>query len=115
MLLTASVLGIGLAGAVAPSASAATLDAQAVHRASISCDKPSGAKANYSWAGGITTVTVYFNNHCSHRVAAGIVLEDEDGALSVQCMETNGGTKGNKKFHIGVDHHVARVQKGCKL
>ncbi|WP_409182378.1 hypothetical protein F9C11_39185 [Amycolatopsis sp. VS8301801F10] len=119
-LTAASVLGIALAGIAAPAASAETAaaapaSAQSKHTASIKCSKPSGKKANYSWGDGLTNVTVYFNNHCSHKVSAGIVLKDMDGALSVQCMTTNGGTSGKKKFHIGADHTVARIQKGCKL
>ncbi|WP_116200056.1 hypothetical protein [Amycolatopsis circi] len=117
-LMAASALGIALAGIAAPAASADTAapaSAQGKHTASIKCSKPSGAKSNYSWGDGVTNVTVYFNNHCSHKVSAGIVLKDMDGALSVQCMTTNGGTSGKKKFHIGADHSVARIQKGCKL
>ncbi|MFF0145465.1 hypothetical protein ATK36_1647 [Amycolatopsis sulphurea] len=116
-LLTASALGIALVGATAPAATAGTMSTQAKHTASIACSSPKNAKANYSWGDGITNVTVYFNNHCSHKVSAGIVLEDTTGggALSVECMTTNGGTSGKKKFHIGVDHTVKRIQKGCSL
>ncbi|WP_406642568.1 hypothetical protein [Amycolatopsis sp. WGS_07] len=114
-LMAASALGIALAGIAAPAASADTVSAQGKHTASIACSKPSGKKSNYSWGDGFTNVTVYFNNHCSHKVSAGIVVKDMDGALSVQCMTTNGGTSGKKKFHIGADHTVARIQKGCKL
>ncbi|MFE3171708.1 hypothetical protein ACFXPA_19500 [Amycolatopsis sp. NPDC059090] len=117
-LMAASALGIAFAGIAAPAASADTaapVSAQSKHTASIKCTKPSGKKANYSWGDGATNVTVYFNNHCSHKVSAGIVLKDTNGAMSVQCMTTNGGTKGKKKFHIGLDHSVVRIQKGCKL
>jgi hypothetical protein len=114
-LLVGSLVGVGFAGVFAPAAQAAEVGTQATHNASIACSSPKGAKSNYSWGDGITTVTVYFNNHCSHKVSAGIVLKDQDGALSVECMTTNGGTSGNKKFHIGVDHTVARIQKGCSL
>ncbi|GAA3432117.1 hypothetical protein [Kutzneria kofuensis] len=104
-----SALGLGLMAAAAPAAMADT------HRASIKCTSPSDAKANYSWGDGFTTVTVYFNNHCSHKVSAGIVTKDQDDRLSVYCMVTNGGTSGKKKFDIGVDETVVRIQKGCSL
>ena len=110
-VVTAGALGLGLMAVAAPAASAAD-----VKRASIACTSPKDANANYSWANGINTVTVYFNNHCSHKVSAGIVVEDvQDGRLDIYCMVTNGGTKGKKKFDIGVQNKVKRIQKGCTL
>ncbi|GAA3439308.1 hypothetical protein [Kutzneria kofuensis] len=60
-------------------------------------------------------MTVYFNNHCS---AQGVGRDRHEGPgrrLSVYCMVTNGGTSGKKKFDIGVDETVVRIQKGCSL
>jgi len=105
--VAASAIGLGLMAIAAPAANAAT------HDASIACTSPSGAKANYSWGDGVTTVTVYFNNHCSHKVSAGVVTKDQDDRTSVYCLTTNGGTTGKKKIGIGVDEHVVRIQKGC--
>ena len=108
--LAASAIGLGLMAAAAPAAQA---DSGAGH---IKCTAPAGEQANYSWADGITTVTVYFNNHCSHKVSAGIVVEDvQDGRLDIYCMVTNGGTKGKHKFDIGAQNKVKRIQKGCSL
>ncbi|HTI26873.1 MAG TPA: hypothetical protein VL652_38165 [Kutzneria sp.] len=109
--LAASAIGLGLMAAAAPTASATD-----VKHASISCTTPKDANANYSWANGINSVTVYFNNHCSHKVSAGIVVEDvQDGRLDIYCMVTNGGTKGKHKFDIGAQNKVKRIQKGCSL
>jgi len=107
--VAASALGLGLMAVAAPAADAAT------HKASIACTSPKDAKANYSWGDGFTSVTVYFNNHCSEPVSAGIVTEDTDDRQSIYCLKTNGGTKGNKKFDIGVDEHVVKIKNGCKL
>jgi hypothetical protein len=105
--VTAGAVGLGLMAAMAPAADAAT------HRASIACTSPSGAKANYSWGDGVTTVTVYFNNHCSSSVSAGVVTKDTDDRTSVYCLKTNGGTSGKKKIDIGADEHVTGIKKGC--
>lgn len=106
-LVTAGAMGLGLMAAMAPAADAA------VHRASIACVSPKGEKANYSWGDGITTVTVYFNNHCSESVTAGVVTKDTDDRQSVYCLKTNGGTSGKKSIGIGVDEHVTGIKKGC--
>jgi hypothetical protein len=108
---TAGALGLGLMAVAAPAA-----DATTKHTAHINCTSPKGAQSNYSWADGITSVTVYFNNHCSGKVSAGIVVADvQDGRKDIYCMVTNGGTKGNKKFDIGAQNKVDRIQEGCKL
>lgn len=110
-IAAAGALGLGLMAVAAPTASAAD-----VKRASIACSSPKGANANYSWANGITSVTIYFNNHCSGKVAAGIVVADvQDGRKDIYCMVTNGGTQGKKKFDIGAQNKVDRIQEGCRL
>jgi hypothetical protein len=109
-MVAVGAMGLGLMAVAAPAAEAAT------HKASISCPSPKDAKANYSWADGVTSVTVYFNNHCSGKVSAGVVVEDvQDGRLDIYCLATNGGAKGKKKFDIGVQNKVKRIQDGCKL
>jgi lipopolysaccharide export LptBFGC system permease protein LptF len=106
-----SALGLGLLAVAAPAAEATTK-----HTAHIDCSSPKDARSNYSWADGINTVTVYFNNHCSGKVSAGIVVKDvQDGRLDIYCMVTNGGTKGKKKFDIGAQNTVYRIQNGCSL
>ncbi|MFC4009949.1 hypothetical protein ACFOY2_22155 [Nonomuraea purpurea] len=82
---------------------AATASAGAgVQRDSIRCSKPRGKWANYSWGEGNTTVTIYFNNHCSHKVSAKIRFEAKGSVGSngpkFQCMTVNAKTKGKKKF-----------------
>ncbi|EWM13987.1 hypothetical protein [Kutzneria sp. 744] len=107
--VAASAIGLGVMAVAAPAADAAT------HRASIACTSPANTKANYSWGDGATSVTVYFNNHCSGAVSAGIVTSDQDDRQSIYCLKTNGGTSGKKKFDIGLDEHVIKIKKGCTL
>ncbi|SDC41169.1 hypothetical protein [Actinokineospora iranica] len=115
-VLLAGLMSLGLTGVAASPAAATGVDAQDTHRASIACAKPKGEKANYSWGDGNISVTVYFNNHCSHKVDAGIVTQNAtDGTYSIRCMTTNGGTKGKKKFNIGALNKVVKIQKGCEL
>jgi hypothetical protein len=108
-LVAAGAMGLGLMALAAPAAEAASGEGH------IKCTAPAGEQANYSWADGITTVTIYFNNHCSGKVSAGIVTKDTDDRESIYCLTTNGGTKGKKKFDIGVDEHVDHIKKGCSL
>ena len=109
-LVAAGAMGLGLMAVAAPAAEAASGEAH------IKCDAPKDATSNYSWADGVTTVTVYFNNHCSHKVSAGIVVADvQDGREDVYCMVTNGGTKGKHKFDIGAQNKVKRIQQGCSI
>ncbi|MBE1586963.1 hypothetical protein ACFPOI_00905 [Nonomuraea angiospora] len=84
-----------------------------VHRASISCSRPKGAKANYSWGDGRTSVTVYFNNHCSHKVGAKLHIKNSIGPNYTLCLTTNGGTKGKKKYSIGAARTLTAITSGC--
>ncbi|WP_188196063.1 hypothetical protein [Nonomuraea sp. SYSU D8015] len=108
----------GTAQAVVPVATSAqvtrsTQQAGIKHKASIKCTTPRGARTNFSWGDGITTVTVYFNNHCSHRVSAKLHIKNSVGGNYTECMVTNGGTKGRKKFHIGAAGTLTEITKGC--
>ncbi|MDP4511545.1 hypothetical protein [Nonomuraea turcica] len=108
----------GTAHAVAPGMTSAqsahsVRQAAVTHRASIKCTSPKGAKANYSWGDGSMTVTVYFNNHCRHRVPAKVHIKNSVGGSYTECLVTNGGTKGRKKFHIGLAGTLTEITKGC--
>ncbi|MFD9941229.1 hypothetical protein ACFWYW_44565 [Nonomuraea sp. NPDC059023] len=98
--------------AAAQPATASTSTDQKIKRKSITCIRPSGKKTNYSWKDGTTSTTVYFNNHCSHRVYATVHLK---GPLSTdtKCLATNGGTDGKKKFRKGTSQRLTKITKGC--
>ncbi|MEU0478421.1 MULTISPECIES: hypothetical protein [unclassified Streptosporangium] len=89
---------------------AGTLD---VKRASIACSKPAGKKANYSWGTGSNdSTTVYFNNHCSHKVKAKLHFRAGGGQTTTKCLITNGKTSGKKKFWV-TRYHLKKITKGC--
>lgn len=99
-------------------AKATTASAQAgVERDSVSCSKPRGKWANYSWGEGNTSVTIYFNNHCSHKVSAKIMFVRKgsvgDKAAKYRCMTVNAHTKGKKKFYAAAykPYSVTRVAR----
>jgi len=85
---------------------------QAVKRKSINCIRPSGKKTNYSWEDGNTSTTVDFNNHCSHRVYATVHFDGPAGARE-ECLATNGGTDGRKKFRKGLAESLTKITKDC--
>ncbi|WP_433444267.1 hypothetical protein [Nonomuraea sp. CA-141351] len=93
-------------------ASASAGVAQAVERESIKCIRPSGKRTNYSWEDGNTSTTVYFNNHCTHRVYATLHFKGPLGTEK-KCLATNGGTSGKKKFGKGVAVNLAKITKNC--
>ncbi|MGW4800993.1 hypothetical protein ACWEPC_52095 [Nonomuraea sp. NPDC004297] len=84
-----------------------------VHRAALACSRPKGGRSNYSWGDGRTSVTVYFNNHCSHRVSAKLHIKNAIGRNYTICMTTNGGTQGKKKYSIGAARTLTAITKGC--
>ncbi len=86
--------------------------ARAVERDSVRCIKPSGKKTNYSWSDGNSSTTVYFNNHCSHRVYAQLHFKGPAGTRK-ECLATNGGTKGKKKFHKGLAENLTNITRDC--
>ncbi|MGW6504089.1 hypothetical protein [Nonomuraea angiospora] len=85
-VLAAAVVAASTLTTLAGGAAQAATSSQApVHRSSLSCGLPA-AKANYSWADGRTSVTVYFNNHCSHKMSAkphGVRLSRQDHMLGL--------------------------------
>ncbi|MEV0389400.1 hypothetical protein [Nonomuraea sp. NPDC050643] len=96
-----------LTPATAASAQAQTGAATtAVERDSVRCSKPSGKWANFSWGEGNTSATIYFNNHCSHRLSVKITFVRKgsvgDKASKSRCMTVNAKTKGKKKFYAAV-------------
>ncbi|MFG1968947.1 hypothetical protein ACGFJC_06455 [Nonomuraea fuscirosea] len=98
--------------ATAGTTTAATSRTQAVERDSVRCIKPSGKKTNYSWSDGNSSTTVYFNNHCSHRVYAQLHFKGPAGTRK-ECLATNGGTKGKKKFHKGLAENLTNITRDC--
>lgn len=115
--LTAAALVAPTAPAVAAAptgkAEASSVSVQATKRASIKCTKPAGKKANYSWGTGSNdSTTVYFNNHCSHKVKAKLHFKAGGGQTTTKCMVTNGGTKGKKRFTV-TRYHLKSITKGC--
>ncbi|MGP3960746.1 hypothetical protein ACTWPT_32520 [Nonomuraea sp. 3N208] len=111
---TAASAQVGTAKATAATTSAGA----AIERDSVRCTKPRSKWANYSWGEGNTTVTIYFNNHCSHKVSVRIMFVRKgsvgDKAAKYRCMTVNAHTKGKKKFYAAVykPYSVTRV-KGC--
>lgn len=92
---------------------AAPASAQDVERASLKCSSPSGAATNYSWGTGSSdSTTVYFNNHCSHKMDALLHFEAGGGQKTTRCMTTNGGTQGKKRFTV-TRYHLKKITKGC--
>ncbi|MEU6714465.1 hypothetical protein ABZ897_23605 [Nonomuraea sp. NPDC046802] len=86
--------------------------AQAAKRKSIKCIRPGGKKSNYSWKNGTASTTVYFNNHCSHRVYVTVHFKGPFGT-DTKCLSTNGGTKGKKKFGKGTMQKLVKITKEC--
>lgn len=121
-----AVCGAALAAFVTPTASASTpptetsvtaeagaAAAEAVERAQLKCSRPSGAVVNYSWGTGSSdSTTVYFNNHCSHKMDALLHFQAGGGQKKNVCMSTNGDTKGKKRFTI-TRYHLKSITKGC--
>ncbi len=79
---------------------------------SIKCIKPGGKETNYSWKNGSASTTVYFNNHCAHRVYAQVHFEGPAGTRK-ECLATNGGTDGRKKFNKGLAEDLTKITKDC--
>ncbi|MDP4503973.1 hypothetical protein [Nonomuraea turcica] len=117
LLLTPTTAASAQVGAAKAGAATASAGA-AVERDSVRCTNPRGKWANYSWGEGNTTATIYFNNHCSHRVSVKIMFVRKgsvgDKASKYRCMTVNAKTKGKKKFYAAVykPYSVTRV-KSC--
>ncbi|WP_188196914.1 hypothetical protein [Nonomuraea sp. SYSU D8015] len=116
MLLTPATAASAQAGTVQVKAAAASAQA-GVERDSVRCSKPRNRWANYSWGEGTTTATIYFNNHCNHKVSVKITFVRKgsvgDKAAKYRCMTVNANTKGKKKFYAAVykPYSVTRVAR----
>ncbi|GAA1559926.1 hypothetical protein GCM10009678_48580 [Actinomadura kijaniata] len=89
---------------------------------SIKCGAGYGgnAKVNFSWSRGTSTTKIYFNNHCKKgkKITATVVQRRAEVSASGKTykywcrkFDTNGKTKGNKKF--GTDYYyVWKVVRG---
>ena len=104
-------------GAVVSPAWAEQADEDGVRRFTVACDKP-GKTANYSFDDdNDQSVTVYFNNHCNHKVRVSVHIElitpYPQPSGYTECLTTNGGTKGKKKFWFPGTYHVTKLTRGC--
>ncbi|GAA3196836.1 hypothetical protein GCM10017688_65220 [Streptomyces ramulosus] len=72
-------------------------------RYSFSCSSPKGKKANYSFTDGMSSTTIYYNNHCSKRFKVRVRV-----GVASQCWSTPRG-KGKEIFQAG----VLSITKGC--
>ncbi|AYC40544.1 hypothetical protein AQI84_34020 [Streptomyces griseorubiginosus] len=70
---------------------------------SFACTLPQGNYANYSFSDGLTSTTIYYNNHCN----SGIYVRVHTGSGS-QCWLTPAG-KGSSVFVAG----VISITEGC--
>ncbi|TMR97871.1 hypothetical protein [Nonomuraea basaltis] len=107
-----ALLAAPATAATAQTATTATGVTQGVERESIKCIRPSRKKTNYSWKDGNSSTTVYFNNHCSHRVYAKLHFKGPVGTRK-ECLATNGGTSGKKKFRKGLAENLTKITKDC--
>ena len=96
-------LGAGIGTAAATGTHADTVS-PAVSRVSVPCTLPQGASANYSWAGGIETTTIYYNNHCQSSIFVSVHITGR----GVDCWNTPKG-KGKEVFPQGVN----KITEGC--
>lgn len=100
-------------GATIPAAADSDVGVQKKHTASLDCTSPKKNNANYSWENGSNSTTIYFNNHCGHKVNAKVRFVDPasgDPVLS-KCLSTNGGTKGKKLYDLQL--HATKITRGC--
>lgn len=98
-------LGTGVSGAATPTGSVTHKEVVSplVVRYSFACTLPQGNYANYSYGDGITSTTIYYNNHC----ASGIYVRVHVGSSS-SCWLTPTG-KSSAIFNAG----VTGITEGC--
>ncbi|NEB05042.1 hypothetical protein [Streptomyces sp. SID13726] len=107
----ATVAATGFLIALGTGVSSAATQTDATHpdvvspRASYSfaCTLPQGNYANYSFSDGITSTTIYYNNHCSSGIYVRVHV-----AAGSQCWLTPAG-KGSSVFDAG----VTSITEGC--
>ncbi|MFC4911598.1 hypothetical protein [Actinomadura gamaensis] len=108
----ASAGSLALGGLALP-AQAGTVHAQTV-RGSFPCKDGSGKSFSYSYARGIVTVTVYFNNHC--RTSKGLVglAQHRNKIERIGCVPVKAHKKGSHKFRVnGPDFSGLGLDKHC--
>ncbi|MFI6452732.1 hypothetical protein ACIBF6_14355 [Streptosporangium amethystogenes] len=107
-----ALLAAPATAATAQTTTTATGVTQGGERENIKCIRPGGKETNYSWKDGNSSTTVYFNNHCSHRVYAQLHFKGPAGTRK-ECLATNGGTSGKKKFSKGLAENLTKITKDC--
>ncbi|MGL3106663.1 hypothetical protein [Bradyrhizobium sp. BR 1432] len=55
------------------------------------CSEQSAKRANYTWADGSATTTVYYNNHCGRRVNVTLNFITVIGKVVSKCWRTPAG------------------------
>jgi hypothetical protein len=70
---------------------------------------PPSTQANYSWADGTATTTVYYNNHCSHKVDVTLHFITTTGSIVNKCWHTPAG-KNHKVWNY---RDLNDITKGC--
>lgn len=107
--LAVPMLGSAAYAAPQPGTAAATATA------SWACTSPAWESFNASYSPGLTSVKVYFNNHCSHQVKYHLrILNTKDQVTRISsCVTTYPNTKSYNTFNLGLVDKVVGVYKGC--
>lgn len=97
-------LGTGVSGAATQTGSAAQGEVVSPKASySFACTLPQGSYANYSFSDGITSTTIYYNNHCSSGIYVRVHV-----AAGSSCWLTPTG-KSSAVFDAG----VTGITEGC--
>ena len=101
-------------GGLALPASAGTYQAETVH-GSFSCGKGSKQTLNYSYKRGYVTVTVYYNNHCSHAMHIAGDKQTSHGTIEqFACFTAGAHKKSHHVFRVnGTDFSDVNLVKHC--
>lgn len=95
-------LGTGVSGAATQTGSAEKVVSPKASY-SFACTLPQGSYANYSFSDGITSTTIYYNNHCSSGIYVRVHV-----ASGSSCWLTPTG-KSSAVFDAG----VTSITEGC--
>ncbi|WP_369780121.1 hypothetical protein [Streptomyces sp. R33] len=108
-VLAVPMLGSTAYAAPQPGAVAATATS------SWACTSPAWETFNTSYSSGLNSVTVYFNNHCSHQVKYHLrILNTKDRVTRISpCVTAYPNTKSYHKFSKGLIDDVVGIYKGC--
>ncbi|MEV0406414.1 hypothetical protein [Actinoallomurus sp. NPDC050550] len=101
-------------GGLALPANAGTYQAETVH-GSFSCGGGSKQTLNYSYARGNVTVTVYYNNHCSHAMHIAGDKQTSRGTIEqFGCFTAPAYKKSKHVFRVnGTDFSDVNLVKHC--